>query len=83
MWLFDFPVKRARAVRVFPGFNERAIGNYRQRLFDRRRQFTGKKIVRVVIARKPVVVIFRFALRPDLARAARIVSGRRDKPQAD
>ena len=66
MGLIHDPVKCARAVRVIGRFNQRAVRDGGLAFYGRDVLLAGCFIVREVIAGKPVVIIFGFALRPDL-----------------
>src|SRR6185369_4469230 len=83
-------ITRKRTVHLpIPGFclvrgvslnaDQRPVGNYLILFVDRRKQFAGSFIVWIVVARKPIMICSRFALRPDLPRLIGIRRGLSDK----
>src|SRR6266498_430758 len=81
MGLVYLPVKCPSSIIVVSGVEQLSIGNDRQRLLNGGRNFGCEEIIRMIVNRKPIVVVLTFSLRPDLLRTCRVVRRRFDKSQ--
>src|SRR6266508_184842 len=81
MGLIYLPVKCPCPIIVVSGIEQLSIGNDRERLLNGGRNFGCEEIIRMIVNRKPIVVVLAFSLRPDLLGTSRVVRRRFDKSQ--
>ncbi len=74
----NLPVEGASPILVLLRFNQISVRDDNVRLRDRGEQFAGDEVVGMIVAGKPVVIVFGFALRPDLTRSAGVIIRRLD-----